>query len=78
MCQGLLYQQHRACFANYIAYLVTSQERLKQQREEARMNPEYSSTFKGQLSKEEKKAKRKQILANIGETPPTKSQSPAK
>ena len=42
------------------------QERLKQQKEEAKTNPDYDKSFKGQLSKEEKKAKRKQILSNIG------------
>ena len=42
------------------------QERLKQQKEEANTNPDYDKSFKGQLSKEEKKAKRKQILSNIG------------
>ncbi len=42
------------------------QERLQQQKEEAASNPEYGSTFKGQLTKDEKKARRKQILANIG------------
>jgi hypothetical protein len=48
---------------------VYLQERLQQQREEARTNPDYNKTFKGQLSKEEKKAKRKQILASIGDLP---------
>ena len=42
------------------------QERLRQQREEAKANPDYDKSFKGQLSKEEKKAKRKQILSTIG------------
>lgn len=46
------------------------QERLKQQKEEASSNPDYDKSFKGQLSKEEKKAKRKQILSNIGALPP--------
>lgn len=45
------------------------QERLQQQKEEAASNPEYGSTFKGQLTKDEKKARRKQILANIGAAP---------
>ena len=44
------------------------QDRLDQQRREAETNPEYGSTFKGQLSKEEKQAKRKQIVATIGES----------
>lgn len=47
------------------------QERLQQQREEAASNPEYGNSFKGQLSKDEKKARRKQILANIGALRPT-------
>ncbi len=42
------------------------QERLQQQKEEAKNNPEYGATFKNQLSKDEKKVRRKQILANIG------------
>lgn len=42
------------------------QERLRQQREEAKANPDYDKSFKGQLTKEEKKAKRKQILSTIG------------
>lgn len=46
--------------------VCNAQERLAQQKEEAQSNPEYSSTFKGQLSKDEKKARRKAILANIG------------
>lgn len=49
------------------------QERLEQQRQEAASNPEYGKTYKGQLSKDEKKAKRKQILSSIGECRPTKS-----
>ena len=43
------------------------QERLDQQKKEAEEDPNYGKTFKGQLSKEEKKAKRKQIIATIGE-----------
>lgn len=50
---------------------VGLQERLQQQREEAASNPEYGNSFKGQLSKDEKKARRKQILANIGALRPT-------
>ena len=42
------------------------QERLAQQKEEAASNPEYGTTFKGALTKGEKKARRKAILANIG------------
>lgn len=42
------------------------QERLKQQKEEAASNPEYGKSFKGKVSKEDKQAKRKQILSNIG------------
>ena len=49
--------------------LLPVQERLKQQKEEADSNPDYDKSFKGQLSKEEKKAKRKQILSNIGAPP---------
>ena len=44
------------------------QERLDQQRKEAAEDPDYGKTFKGQPTKEEKKAKRKQIIATIGET----------
>ena len=47
-------------------FLNNFQERLAQQRAEAAANPEYNSTFKGELSKEEKQAKRKQILSSIG------------
>lgn len=42
------------------------QDRLKAQKEEAKNNPEYGSTFKTAATKEEKAAKRKQILATIG------------
>ena len=42
---------------------------MKQQKEEAKSNPDYDKSFKGQLSKEEKKSKRKQILSNIGALP---------
>ncbi len=48
-------------------FAVGPQERLQQQKEEAQSNPEYGTTFKDQLTKDEKKARRKQILANIGE-----------
>ena len=47
-------------------FLNNFQERLAQQREEAASNPEYGKTFKGELSKEDKQAKRKQILSSIG------------
>lgn len=50
-------------------YMSPLQERLKQQKEEAKSNPDYDKSFKGQLSKDEKKAKRKQILSNIGALP---------
>ena len=43
------------------------QERLKNQKEEAASNPEYGSSYKPKASKEDKQAKRKQILSNIGE-----------
>ena len=61
----------RACGCAEHAELICNkglpvQERLKQQKEEASSNPDYDKSFKGQLSKEEKKAKRKQILSNIG------------
>ena len=36
------------------------------QKEEAASNPEYGTTFKDALTKDEKKARRKAILANIG------------
>lgn len=42
------------------------QERLKAQKAEAASNPEYGSTYKPQTSKEDRTAKRKQILSNIG------------
>lgn len=42
------------------------QERLDQQKKEAAEDPNYGKDFKGELSKEEKKAKRKQIIATIG------------
>ena len=42
------------------------QERLKQQREEAKSNPGYRDEFKPKLSKEEQKGRRKQILSSIG------------
>lgn len=45
------------------------QERLKAQKEEAASNPEYGSTYKPQSSKEDRTAKRKQILSNIGMVP---------
>lgn len=49
-------------------FLKNFEERLEAQRKEREANAaEYSSTYKPQLSKEEKKAKRKQILAAIGE-----------
>ena len=44
------------------------QERLDQQKKEAEEDPNYGKSFKGQPTKEEKKAKRKQIIATIGET----------
>lgn len=46
---------------------LSVQERLDQQREEAASNPDYNKSFKGQPTKEEKNAKRKQIIATIGE-----------
>ena len=45
------------------------QERLKAQKAEAASNPEYGSTYKPQTSKEDRTAKRKQILSNIGLLP---------
>lgn len=48
--------------------MLLSQDRLKQQREEAASNPEYGNTFKEQLTKEEKKARRKQIISSIGKS----------
>ena len=47
-------------------FLTNFRERLAQQRAEAAANPQYGDTFKGELSKEEKQAKRKQILSSIG------------
>jgi len=48
-------------------FLKNFQDRLDQQKKEASENPDYGKDFKGQLSKDEKKAKRKQIIATIGE-----------
>lgn len=48
---------------------VAGQERLKQQREEAKNNPSYRDNFKPQSTKEDRQAKRKQLLANIGSNP---------
>ena len=42
------------------------QERLKQQREEAKSNPGYRDEFKPKMSKEDQKGRRKQILSSIG------------
>jgi len=47
-------------------FLTNFRERLAQQRAEAAANPKYGDTFKGELSKDEKQAKRKQILSSIG------------
>ncbi|KAL0027900.1 hypothetical protein WJX79_001482 [Trebouxia sp. C0005] len=48
-------------------FLKNFEERLKNQKEEAASNPEYGSSYKPKSSKEDKQAKRKQILSNIGE-----------
>ncbi|KAL0054955.1 hypothetical protein WJX82_005096 [Trebouxia sp. C0006] len=48
-------------------FLKNFEERLKNQKEEAASNPEYGSSYKPKVSKEDKQAKRKQILSNIGE-----------
>jgi len=48
-------------------FLASFQERLAAQRAEAKADPAAAATFKPQRSKEEGKAKRKQILSNIGE-----------
>jgi predicted unusual protein kinase regulating ubiquinone biosynthesis (AarF/ABC1/UbiB family) len=49
-------------------FLRSFEERLQAQREERkRLAEQYAAGFKPQLSKEEKKAKRKQILSAIGE-----------
>ncbi|KAL3158073.1 hypothetical protein ABBQ32_011679 [Trebouxia sp. C0010 RCD-2024] len=48
-------------------FLKNFEERLKAQKQEAASNPEYGSTYKPQSSKEDRQAKRKQILSNIGE-----------
>ena len=50
-------------------FLTNFRERLAQQRAEAAANPQYGDSFKGELSKEEKQAKRKQILSSIGALP---------
>ena len=49
-----------------LAPCACAQERLAMQKEEAASNPEYGTTFKDALTKDEKKARRKAILANIG------------
>ena len=56
--------------------MLPMQERLKQQKEEAQSNPDYDKSFKGQLTKDEKKAKRKQILSNIGALLPVHTIAP--
>ena len=48
---------------------VEAQERLATQHAEAAVNPEYGKTFKAQASKDDKKARRKQILSSIGAGP---------
>ena len=49
-------------------FLDSFQERLDAQRAEAAADPEqYRASFKGKASKEDQKAKRKQIVASIGE-----------
>lgn len=48
-------------------FLRNFEERLAAQKAEREQNPEYTDSFKPELSKDEKKAKRKQILAAIGE-----------
>lgn len=48
-------------------FLKNFEERLKNQKEEAASNPQYGSSYKPKVSKEDKQAKRKQILSNIGE-----------
>lgn len=45
------------------------QERLDAQKKEADENPDYNKSFKAQASKEEKQAKRKQIISTIGACP---------
>ena len=47
-------------------FIDVLQERLKQQREEAKSNPEYRDEFKPKMSKEDQKGRRKQILSSIG------------
>ena len=49
-------------------FLTSFEERLQQQRDERESNPEsYAKSFKPQRTKDESKAMRKKILANIGE-----------
>eukprot|EP01025_Chloroclados_australasicus_P030844 TRINITY_DN31030_c0_g2_i1.p1 TRINITY_DN31030_c0_g2~~TRINITY_DN31030_c0_g2_i1.p1 ORF type:complete len:772 (-),score=97.13 TRINITY_DN31030_c0_g2_i1:306-2621(-) len=48
-------------------FLNSFQERLVQQRQEKESNPDSQSSFKPQRTKDEAKARRKQILASIGE-----------
>lgn len=48
-------------------FLNSFEERLKEQRMQKEQSKEYGETFKPQRTKEEAKARRKQILASIGE-----------
>ncbi|KAK9819782.1 hypothetical protein WJX72_002278 [[Myrmecia] bisecta] len=48
-------------------FLNSFQERLNAQKEAAARDPGYGNSFKPQATKEDRKAKRKEILANIGE-----------
>lgn len=68
LCEVCMCQKGCPKLRMVISICCGPQERLRQQKEEAQSNPEYGTTFKDQLTKDEKKARRKQILANIGET----------
>lgn len=49
----------------------------RSQKRERKANRNYGKSFKPQATKEDKQAKRKQILASIGEAPPACPPAPA-
>lgn len=65
LCCDYLHLQNCTCNV-MITPDARLQERLKAQKAEAASNPEYGSTYKPKSSKEDRTAKRKQILSNIG------------
>ena len=46
--------------------MCTIQDRLDAQKKEQESNPDYNKSFKAQATKEERKAKRSEIVATIG------------